>query len=75
MPIHCDNTTAAGIVKDTVKKQRSQSMETRYFYVRDQVKQGVVDVHKHTSWNVPPQIGLYVLPPQEELTMDPTTSF
>ena len=43
-PIHCDNTTAAGIENGTVKKQRSQSMEMRYFYVCDQVKQGVVDV-------------------------------
>ena len=30
-PIHCDNMTATGIVKDTIKKQRSRSMEMRFF--------------------------------------------
>ena len=46
-PIHCDNMTAAGIAKDTIKKQRSRSMEMRFFGVTDQVKSGVVDVHWH----------------------------
>ena len=26
-PIHCDNMTATGIANDTIKKQRSRSME------------------------------------------------
>ena len=30
-PVHCDNVTAAGIANDTVKKQRSRSMEMRFF--------------------------------------------
>ena len=29
-PIHCDNMTAAGIANDTIKKQRSRSMEMRF---------------------------------------------
>ena len=30
-PIHCDNSTAVGIANNTVKKQRSRSMEMRFF--------------------------------------------
>ena len=33
-PIHCDNITATGIANDTVKKQRSRSMEMRFFWIR-----------------------------------------
>ena len=39
-PTHCDNATAAGIAKKTVKRQRSRSMEMRYFYICDLVKHG-----------------------------------
>ena len=37
-PIHCDNMPATGIAKDTIKKQRSRSMEMRFSWVTDQVK-------------------------------------
>ncbi len=37
-PVHVDNSTAVGIANDTVKKQRSRSMEMRFFWVTDQVK-------------------------------------
>jgi hypothetical protein len=30
-PIHIDNTTTVGIVNNTIKRQRSQAMEMRYF--------------------------------------------
>ena len=43
-PINCDNETAVGICNGTVKRQRSRSMEMRYFWVGDQVKNGVVSV-------------------------------
>ena len=43
-PVHTDNSTAAGIANNTVKRQRSRSMEMRYFYVGDQVKFGYFDV-------------------------------
>ena len=46
-PIHCDNMTAIGIANDNIKKQRSQSMEMRFFWVTDQVKSGVVDIKWH----------------------------
>ena len=38
-PVHCDNSTAVSIAKDTVKWQRSRSMEMRYFWVVDQCQQ------------------------------------
>ena len=31
-----DNTTAAGIIDDTVNQQRSRAMNMRYFWIRDQ---------------------------------------
>ena len=43
-PVHCDNSTAAGIANDTVKKQRSRSMEMRFFWVTDQVQYKEFDV-------------------------------
>ena len=46
-PVHCDNKTAAGIANDTVKKQRSRSMEMRFFWVTDQTKLGNFDVQWH----------------------------
>ena len=46
-PMHCDNKTAAGIANDTVKKQRSRSMEMRFFWITDQVKNGSFDVQWH----------------------------
>ena len=46
-PIHCDNVTAAGIANNTVKKQRSRSMEMRFFWITDQVKLGNFDVQWH----------------------------
>ena len=39
-PVHCDNKTAVGIANNTIKRQRSRSMEMRYFWVADQVTQG-----------------------------------
>ena len=46
-PINCDNLTAVGIANDTVKKQRSRSMEMRFFWITDQVRQGYFDVQWH----------------------------
>ncbi len=34
-PIHIDNTTKVGIVNNTIKRQRSRSMEMRYFWLLD----------------------------------------
>jgi hypothetical protein len=46
-PIHCDNATAVGITNNTVKHQRSQSMEMRYFWVCDKIAQNAYDVKWH----------------------------
>ena len=46
-PMHYDNITATGIANDTVKKQRSRSMELRFFWITDQVKIGNFDVQWH----------------------------
>ena len=35
-PIHIDNTTAVGIVNNTIKRQQSRAMEMRYFWLLDQ---------------------------------------
>ncbi len=34
-PIHIDNTCVVGIVNNTIKRQRSRSMEMRYFWLLD----------------------------------------
>jgi hypothetical protein len=46
-PTHCDNETATGIANNTVKKQRSRSMEMRFFWVADQVNRH----HFHVRWH------------------------
>jgi hypothetical protein len=46
-PVHCDNKTATGIANDTVKKQRSRSMEMRFFWICDQVKRRLFKVYWH----------------------------
>ena len=46
-PRHCDNITATGIANDTVKKQRSRSMEMRFFWITDQVNMSDFDVQWH----------------------------
>jgi hypothetical protein len=35
-----DNSTASGIVNDTVKQKRSKAMDMRFYWVRDRVRQG-----------------------------------
>jgi hypothetical protein len=42
--VHCDNSTAAGIANNTMKRQRSRSMEMRFFWVADAVEQGKFDI-------------------------------
>ncbi len=38
-PIHIDNSTTVGIVTNTIKRQKSKSMEMRYFWLLDQAVQ------------------------------------
>ena len=44
IPIHVDNTTAVGIVNNTVKRQRSRAMEMRYFWLLCQEAQKLFNV-------------------------------
>lgn len=39
-PIQTDNSTACGIINDTVKQKRSKSMDMRFYWIRDRVRQG-----------------------------------
>jgi hypothetical protein len=46
-PMHIDNTTAVGIVNSTIKRQRSRSMEMRYFWLLDQETQRYFKFYYH----------------------------
>ena len=46
-PVHCDNATAVGIGNNTIKRQRSRSMEMRYFWVGDKLAQDMFALHWH----------------------------
>ena len=39
-PIQTDNSTAAGIINDKVKQRKSRTIDMRFYWVRDHVKQG-----------------------------------
>ena len=39
-PIVTDNATATGIANDSIKQKRSKAMDMRFFWIRDQVRQG-----------------------------------
>ena len=46
-PIHIDNSTTVGIVNNTVKRQKSRSMEMRYFWLLDRHVQKEFDFKYH----------------------------
>ena len=46
-PVHCDNATAVGIAKNTIKRQRARAMEMRFFWVGDKVPQDIYDLFWH----------------------------
>ena len=39
-PLQTDNSTASGIVNDTVKQRRSKAIDMRFYWIRDRVRQG-----------------------------------
>jgi hypothetical protein len=39
-PIQTDNSTASGIANDTINQQRSRSIDMRFYWIHDRVKQG-----------------------------------
>ena len=40
-PVHIDNSTTVGIVNNTIKRQKSRSMEMRYWWLLDQEAQNI----------------------------------
>ncbi len=46
-PIHCDNAMVVGIANHTIKCQRSRSMDMRFFWVGDKIKQEMYDLKWH----------------------------
>jgi hypothetical protein len=46
-PVHCGNETAVGIANNTVKRQRSRSMEMRFFWISDKCAQDMYALHWH----------------------------
>ena len=46
-PVHCDNATAVGIANNTIKCQRSRSMEIIFFWIGDKVAQEMYALHWH----------------------------
>ena len=46
-PMNYDNATAAGTENGSVMRQRSRSMDIRYFYILNKVKNGEFDVSWH----------------------------
>ena len=44
-PIQTDNSTATGIVNDTVKQKRSKAIDMRYYWIRDRVCQGQFHIY------------------------------
>ncbi len=46
-PVHCDNITAVGIANNTIKRQRSQSMEMRFIWIGDKISQEMYALKWH----------------------------
>ena len=46
-PVHCNNATAVGIANNTVKRQRSRSMEMRFFWIGDKKAQNIYGISWH----------------------------
>ena len=52
-PVQTDNSTASGIVNDTIKQQRSRAIDMRFYWVRDRIKQGQFVVYwAPGKWNL-----------------------
>ena len=47
IPVHCDNATAVGIANNTIKHQRLQAMEMKYFWTCEKDTQKVFSFKWH----------------------------
>jgi hypothetical protein len=71
-PIQTDNNTACGIANDTVKQKRSKSIDMRFYWVRDRVKQGQFFIYwKKGSTNKADYFTKHH-PPSHHIKMRPT---
>lgn len=46
-PVHCDNTTATGVIHGSIKRQRSRAMNMRYFWLLCSEAQRILKVEYH----------------------------
>ena len=44
-PLKIDNSTATGIINNTIKQKRSKAIDMRFYWLRDRVKQGQFQVY------------------------------
>ena len=44
-PLKTDNSTATGIINNTIKQKRSKAIDMRFYWLRDRVKQGQFKVY------------------------------
>jgi len=44
-PLQTDNSTAFGVINDTVKQRRTKAMDMRFYWTRDRVRQGQFHVY------------------------------
>jgi hypothetical protein len=44
-PLRMDNSTAYGILNETIKQKRSKSMDIKYYWLQDRVHQKQYDVY------------------------------
>ena len=79
-PIHCDNTTATGIVHGTIKKQRSRAMNMRYFWSIAKQRDKTIDVSwqpgkenlgDYVTKHHPPNIHQHVRPLYQHMQTSP----
>ena len=46
-PVPCDNTTTVGIANNTIKRQHSQSMEMRFFWIGNKIAPQMYNLKWH----------------------------
>ena len=51
-PVHCNNATTVGIANNTIKCQRSPSMEMRFFWIGDKVAQEMYSLQWHPGQEI-----------------------
>jgi hypothetical protein len=44
-PLETDNTTATGNINGTIEQKRTKAMDMRFYWIKDQVKQGQFKIY------------------------------